>query len=115
MKFVFMNDKERYNHILRHYDELVAEYTKFKDECDLQLKESLWKKCVYMDLFQIGEHFNKFSKPLQAKINAKDVRGIVDIRNKIGHAYFSVDPDIIEYAIEIECPRLIAKLKELFE
>ena len=68
-----------------------------------------------MDLFQRGEHFNKFSKQVQSKIDSKEVRGIVDIRNKIGHAYFSVDPDIIEYAIENECPRLIAKLKELFE
>ena len=110
-----MNDKERYNHIIRHYEELLKEYPKMKEEKDFSTKETLWKKCVYMDLFQIGEHFNKFSKQIQAKIDSKDVRGIVDIRNKIGHAYFSVDPDIIEYAIENECPRLIAKLKELFE
>ena len=115
MKFAFMNDKERFNHILRHYEELVAEYPKFKEESDISLKETLWKKCVFMDLFQIGEHFNKFSTKVKQKIDPKDVRGIVDIRNKIGHAYFAVDPEIIENSIENECPRLIAKLKELFE
>ena len=110
-----MNDKERYNHILKHYEGLLKEWPEMKKETDPVKKENFWKKCVYMDLFQIGEHFNKFSKPIQIKIGKIDVRGIVDIRNKIGHAYFSVDPDIIEYAIENECPRLIAKLKELFE
>ena len=110
-----MNDKERYNHILKHYEELLTEWPLMKKETNPVKKENFWKKCVYMDLFQIGEHFNKFSKSVQEKINLVDVRGIVDIRNKIGHAYFSVDPDIIEYSIENECPRLIAKLKELFE
>ncbi len=110
-----MNDRERYNHIIKHYNELLVEYPEMEKESDPVRKEKFWKKCVYMDLFQIGEHFNKFSKPIQEKIDLIEVRGIVDIRNKIGHAYFAVDPDIIEYAIKQECPRLIAKLKELFE
>lgn len=110
-----MNDKERYLHILRHYEELLSEYEMMKEEKDPKIKELLWKKCVHMDLFQIGEHFNNLSKQLRAKINTKDVRGIVDIRNKIGHAYFAVDPEIIEDTIEKECPRLIGKLKELFQ
>ena len=110
-----MNDKERYKHIVQHYEELVTEYEKMKEETDPVRKENFWKKCVYMDLFQIGEHVNKFSKELKAKINPADVRGIVDTRNKIGHAYFAIDPNIIEDTIEKECPRLISRLKELFE
>lgn len=115
MKFAFMNDKQRYLHILSHYDELEKEYKKMNSETDPFLKETVLKKCVYMDLFQIGEHFNKFSKEVQNQIDPKDVRGIVDIRNKIGHAYYEVDPEIIEDTIVNECPRLISKLKELFE
>ena len=110
-----MNDKERYEHIIRHYNEMLEELKVIKNEKDEKLKELVFTKAVYMDLFQIGEHFNNFSKQLRAKINTKDVRGIVDIRNKIGHAYFAVDPEIIEDTIEKECPRLIGKLKELFE
>lgn len=110
-----MNDKERYKHIVQHYDDLLVEFEKMSKETDLEKKESVWKKCVYMDLFQIGEHFNKLSQDVRHKIGTHDVRGIIDIRNKIGHAYFVVDPEVIEDTIKNECPRLIAKLKELFE
>ena len=115
MKFVFMNDKQRYEHILRHYNDLVKEFEEFNNESDGSKRETLWKKCIYMDLFQIGEHFNKLSEDVRQQVGKKDVRGIIDTRNKIGHAYFDVDPVVIEDTIKIECPRLIAKLKELFE
>ena len=115
MKYVFMNDKERYKHILKHYEDLLDEYEKMKQATNEDLKASLFKKCIYMDLFQIGEHVNRFSKQLKAQIKKTDVRGIVDIRNKIGHAYFAVDPEIIEDTILNDCPRLIARLNELFE
>ena len=114
-KFAFMNDKQRYLHILTHYDELVKEYKKMNSETDPFLKETVLKKCVYMDLFQIGEHINRFSEAVKKQINNEDLKGIIDTRNIIGHGYQQVDPDILWDTIDNECPKLISQLKELFK
>ena len=110
-----MNDKERYEHIIRHYNEMLEELKIIKNEKDEKLKELLFTKAVYMDLFQIGEHVTNLSDSIKSQINASDVRGIINIRNFIGHGYVVVRKDVIKRAIEEDCPKLIARLKELFQ
>ena len=110
-----MRDDERYKYILNHYSELLEEVKIYKCE-SLSKKEALAvKKAIFMDLFQIGEHVGRFSNEVKKEINPDDVRGITDIGNIIGHGYQQVDPDIIWDSIENDCPKLIEKLKELFE
>ena len=53
MKFVFMKDKQRFEHILHHYSELCFELKNYEEEADPKRKELIYKKAIYMDLFQM--------------------------------------------------------------
>ena len=110
-----MSDKERYQYILKHYNELLDEADAYRKESLSKVEALVLKKAIYMDLFQIGEHIKHMSEEVQSRINRNDVRGIIDTRNIIGHAYKEVDPEIIWDSIDECCPKLISTLKELFE
>ena len=103
-----MNDKERIEHIFKHYDELYLEVTLGK------IEEKYLKKAIYMDIFQIGEHVNHLSDELVSKLDENDVRCVVNIRNYIGHGYTVLKEKYINEVINIHLPRLIDQLKKLF-
>ena len=67
-----------------------------------------------MDLFQIGEHINNLSDETKAKLSAHDLRGVINIRNFIGHGYVVLDDEIIWDSIRNDCPRLIEALQKIF-
>ena len=104
-----MNDKERLEHIFKHYDELC-----FELKTPLEIDETSLKKAIYMDIFQIGEHVNHLSDKLMNKLDQNDVRGVVNIRNYIGHGYTVLKEKYINEVINIHLPRLIEQLKKLF-
>ena len=68
-----------------------------------------------MDIFQIGELTNQLSDELKFKINKRDLKGIVDTRNIIGHGYIVIKNDELWKTIHIELPNLIKQFDELFE
>ena len=105
-----MNDKERLEHIFKHYDELCFELKTSHD-----VDEKYLKKAIYMDIFQIGEHVSHLSKEALSKLDHNDVRGVVAIRNYIGHGYTVLKEKYIDEVIDIHLPRLIEQLKELFK
>ena len=104
-----MNDKERLEHIFKHYDELCLEL-----KTPFEIDEKYLKKAIYMDIFQIGEHVNHLSDELVSKLDQNDVRGVVNIRNYIGHGYTVLKEKYINEVINIHLPRLIEQLKKLF-
>ena len=104
-----MNDKERVEHIFKHYDELCLEVTTLG-----KIEEKYQKKAIYMDIFQIGEHVNHLSDELVSKLDENDVRGVVNIRNYIGHGYTVLKEKYINEVINIHLPRLIDQLNKLF-
>ena len=67
-----------------------------------------------MDIFQIGEHVNHLSEGAMGKLDHNDVRGVVSIRNYIGHGYTVLKEKYIDEVINIHLPRLIEQLKKLF-
>ena len=67
-----------------------------------------------MDIFQIGGHVNHLSEELSSKLDHNDVRGVVSIRNYIGHGYTVLKEKYVEEVINIHLPRLIEQLKKLF-
>lgn len=110
-----MNDEQRYEYILGHYKELCDETKDYRSETLTPDQAKILKKAIQMDLFQIGEHINRFSEAVKKQINNEDLKGIIDTRNIIGHGYQQVDPDILWDTIDNECPKLISQLKELFK
>ena len=109
-----MKDKQRFEHILHHYNELCFELKNYEEEADPKRKELIYKKAIYMDLFQIGEHINNLSDETKAKLSANDLRGVINIRNFIGHGYVVLDDEIIWDSIRNDCPRLIEALQKIF-
>ena len=103
-----MNDKERLDHIFRHYNELSYELSKKKE-----IDEEYLNKAIYMDIFQIGEHVNHLSDDIKEKLDHNDVRGVVSIRNYIGHGYTVLKEKFINEVLNIHLPRLVEQLKKL--
>lgn len=110
-----MNDRQRYECILEHYNDLCFEAEDYRNEVLSKEEASVLKKAIQMDLFQIGEHINKLSDEIKKKIDIEDLRGVIGIRNVIAHGYQQIDMDIIWDSIDYECPKLVMQLEELFK
>ena len=104
-----------YDHILRHYEELLAELEQINDNFETFDQNMVYQKAIKMDLFQIGELFNSLSKEVKSKFDKRDIRGVVDVRNYIAHGYIVLNNRSIWNDIHNDLPRLMAGLKLLFE
>ena len=112
MKFAFMKDEQILECIKKHYKEILEELKLVNDDFDTFTKDSLIKKAIKMDVFQIGELTNKLSGNAKAKMCAKELRGVINIRNFIGHAYVIVDDNIIWDSVKKDIPKLISDLSK---
>lgn len=70
-------------------------------------------KAIKMDILQIAENVNCLTKELSSKLNSKDLRGIIDVRNHIVHGYICVNDDIIWYVIQDCLPKLINDINNI--
>jgi len=100
---------------MKHYDELLAELELINDNFETFDQNIIYQKAIKMDLFQIGELFNSFSKETQSHFSQRDVRGVVDVRNYIAHGYIVLSNMSIWNDIHNDLPKLISSLKLLFE
>ena len=108
-----MRDKDRIEHILQHYDEMLLLKHKYDFEEHNEIDRLAYKKAIRMDLLQMGELVNHLSNETLIKLNPEDVKGVVDIRNFVAHGYTKLKDDYIEDTITIYCPKLIEQLKEI--
>jgi uncharacterized protein with HEPN domain len=63
----------------------------------------------------LGEAAANISKPLQTKYPEIQWRAIVGMRNRLIHAYFDIDYDIVWIALTKELPILILQLENVIE
>lgn len=77
------------------------------------IKGGVLTKVIKMDILQIAENINSLSKETSSKLDAKDLRGIVDVRNHIAHGYITVDDEIVWNAICQRLPKLIDEINLL--
>lgn len=110
-----MKDREAFNYINKFYAEIVKEKKLINDDFDSFEHDSVVQKAIKMDVFQIGELVNKLSDKTKKLLDEKDVRGIINVRNFIGHAYIIVDNSIIWNTVNNDIPRLIISLEKVLK
>ena len=114
MKSVFMNERDTQliKHINTHYQELQEE-VKLVGSFEQFKEGGVLTKAIKMDILQIAENINSLTKETAEKLNPKDLRGIVDIRNHIAHGYVRVKDEIVWDVIEDCLPQLINNINNL--
>ena len=63
----------------------------------------------------VGEAANKISDEARAALPAIPWPAIVGMRNRLIHAYFEVDPQLVWQTATVELPALLPKLRELVD
>ena len=63
----------------------------------------------------IGEAANKVSEDIRAVNASIPWKAIVGMRNRLVHAYFDVDTEMVWETVQVEIPEIVVKLKALLE
>jgi len=108
-----MKDRQIYDFVLKHYNSLKQFLKEINNNYEIFEKNELYQKAIKMDLFQIGELVNHFSDELLMKINKKDVKGVIDIRNYIAHGYQIVNNNEVWTTLQNDLPKLIEQIEQL--
>ena len=114
MRFAYMNERDLQliKYINKHYKELSEEVNAVS--CFEEFaKGGVLTKAIKMDILQIAENINSFTEETTKRLNAKDLRGIIDVRNHIAHGYITVDDEIIWNVISKRLPQLIQDINSL--
>lgn len=90
------------------------EFTAQKDRNDIE-KDKVLSFAVIRALEIFGEAAANLSKAFQAKHPNIQWRAIVGMRNRLIHAYFDVDYDIVWAAISEEIPDVIPRLESILK
>ena len=114
MRFAFMNERDiqLIKHINIHYQELLEEMNGINSLEEFK-KGGVIVKAVKMDILQIAENVNCLTNETSNRLDPKDLRGIVDVRNHIAHGYVYVNDDIIWDVIQDRLPKLISEINLL--
>lgn len=105
-------DQQLIKYINKHYKELVDEISAVATFEEFA-KGGILTKAIKMDILQIAENINCFSDETARLLNAKDLRGIIDVRNHIAHGYITVDDQIVWKAITNKLPILIEEINKI--
>jgi uncharacterized protein with HEPN domain len=63
----------------------------------------------------LGEAASKVSDDTRAKAPEIPWREIVGVRNRLSHAYFNLDPDILWTTATVSAPAILPQLRALLE
>ena len=105
-------DIQLIKHINIHYQELLEEMNGINSLEEFK-KGGVIVKAVKMDILQIAENVNCLTNETSNRLDPKDLRGIVDVRNHIVHGYVYVNDDIIWDVIQDRLPKLISEINLL--
>ena len=100
---------------LLHMTEAAQTALKFvvgKQKADLQSDQMLLF-AVVRAIEILGEAANKVSEDLQSANSAIPWRAIVGMRNRLVHAYFDVDTEMVWKTLQSEIPELLSTLQAL--
>lgn len=99
-------------HVNQHYQELLEE-VQMVGSFEAFQAGGVIVKAIKMDILQIAENINCLTEETASKLNPKDLRGIVDVRNHIAHGYVYVNDEIIWFVIQDCLPKLINEINNL--
>lgn len=61
----------------------------------------------------LGEAASKISQETQAELGAIPWKAIIGMRNRLAHAYFDTDAEIVWVAATVEIPQMLSLLRAL--
>ena len=102
---------------LRHMWEAAREavgYAALRSRQDLDADRPLQHSLV-RPLQIIGEAAGTVSEPFRAKHPEIPWRAMVGMRNRLVHAYFDVDLDVVWRTVKEELPELIAQIEPILK
>lgn len=79
-------------------------------EHDLMLMSALTRQ-----LEILGEAAGRVSRDFQEKHSQIPWHKIIGMRNRLIHAYFDVDPDVVWQAVTVDIPNLIINIETLIQ
>jgi uncharacterized protein with HEPN domain len=92
--------------------ESIDEHLDFERNLDVYLSHKTKRRAVEREIEIIGEAMNRILK-IYPEISISYARVIVDLRNRVIHAYDSVDDIIIWKIIMKDLPKLYTESKKL--
>ena len=108
-----IDDATRLRHMLETAT-LIQKFVKNKGFAALE-KEKMLSHALMNLLSIIGEAASKISKPTQQQLPEIPWQTIVGMRNRLIHAYFSIDLKIVWDTVTQDIPKLIPKLEKALE
>lgn len=104
-------DSTRLKHMLEAA-ETCLQFVNNKKRNDLE-KDQILSFAVIRALEIFGEAAANISKQFQSKHPKIQWRAIIGMRNRLIHAYFDIDYDIVWEALQHEIPQIIPEIKKL--
>jgi uncharacterized protein with HEPN domain len=108
---MWSDDRNRLRHMLDAANEAL-EFIHGKNRSDLDTDRMLVLSLV-KELEIIGEAANKVSAETRSQSNAIPWQDISGMRNRLIHAYFDVDLDVVWSTVTKDLPSLKAELERL--
>lgn len=107
------NDLIRLKHMLEAADAVML-FAANKERADFETNQML-SFAVIRALEIFGEAASKVSNEIQTAHPNIPWRAIVGMRNRLIHAYFDIDYDVVWKAINYEIPKIIPELEKLLK
>lgn len=106
-----LNDDIRLKHMLDASQQALA-FMQGRDQSALD-QDAMLRFAVVKAIEIVGEAAAKISKERQAEIPQIPWPQIISMRNRLTHAYFDIDTDVLWQTIVEDLPELIQKLTAL--
>jgi uncharacterized protein with HEPN domain len=94
--------------------ENILKFSRGKTRADLE-RDVQFQSAVLFQMFVIGEAAKNVSTKITDKYPNLDWRAICGMRDHIGHAYFSLDLDIVWGTVMNRVPELAEKIREILK
>ena len=94
--------KEHANSALKTFNEIPIETF---------LEETIERKAILFDLFQVGELVSQMTKNLQLSLDKKEFKEVIAVRNYIVHGYDYLDNEIIIDCLKNQLAPFVDKLE----
>jgi uncharacterized protein with HEPN domain len=107
------NDLARLKHMLEAA-QVCLQFAANKQRIDFE-NDKMLAFAVIRALEIFGEAAANISKPIQLKYPKIQWRAIIGMRNRLIHAYFNIDYDIVWEALRHEIPKIIPQLEKIIE
>lgn len=104
-------DTTRLQHMVEAMQEIL-EFTKGRDLQSIMADRPL-QHLIVRNLEILGEAASRVSAPYRQEHLRIPWRDMIDLRNRLIHAYFDLNPDVIWKTVQQDLPKLLAEVKTI--